>query len=79
MLSIGFRVIGSSVVDSLLIDLAAAYSKLVVSNLRLLLVGSSSKVDYKAIVASSFKVVEETITSSYSKGLLLYYKKSSLV
>jgi len=54
--------------------------KLVVSNLRLLLVGSPLETDYKAIVGSSIRVVvEETIISSYSKGLLLYYKKSSLV
>jgi len=51
-----------------------------VSNLRLLLVGSPLGIDYKAIVGSFIKVVEEeTIISSYSKGLLLYYKKSSLV
>ena len=49
------------------------------SNLRLLLVGSPLGTDYKAIVGSFIKVVKETIISSYSKGLLLYYKKSSLV
>ena len=105
MLSIGFRVIGSGVVASflidlivvfkedsvegsrgrgpktlvvLLLDLTVIYSKLVVSNLRLLLVGSSSKADYKAVVGSSIRVVEETITSFYPKGLLLYRGKSSL-
>ncbi len=106
MLSISFRVIGSSIVASLLIDLIVVLKedsiegsrgrgpktlvvlsldlvisclKSTVSNLRLLLVGLSLETDYKAIVGSSIKVVEETITSFYSKGLLLYYKKSSLV
>ena len=101
------RVIGSSIVASLLIDLIVVfkedsiegsrgrgakaliivllnlfinYLKLVVFNLRLLLVGSPLGTDYKAIVGSFIRVVvEETIISSYSKGLLLYYKKSSLV
>jgi hypothetical protein len=48
--------------------------KSVVPNLRLLLVGSPLET-----VGSSLNIVEETITSSYSKGLLLYYRKSSLV
>jgi hypothetical protein len=101
VLSISFRVTGSSIVASLLIDLIVVLKedsvegsrgrgpktlvvlllglvinclKLIVSNLRLLLVGPSLET-----VGSSIKVVEETIISFYSKGLLLYYRKSSLV
>ena len=73
----GSRGRGPLVVLSL--DLATICSKLTMSNLRLLLAGLSLETDYKAIVGSFIKVVEETTTSSYSKGLLLYYKKSSLV
>ena len=72
----GSRGRGPLVVLSL--DLVTICSKLTVSNLRPLLAGLSLETDYKAIVGSSIKVAEETITSSYSKGLLLYYKKSSL-
>jgi hypothetical protein len=51
-----------------------------VPNPRLLLAGSPLKTDCKAIAGSSIRVVvEETIISSYSKGLLLYCEKSSLV
>ena len=51
----------------LLLDLVINRLKLVVSNLTLLLIGSS------------LEIVEKTITSFYSKGLLSYYRKSSLV
>ena len=101
------RVIGFSIVASLLIDLIVVFKedsiegsrgrgaealaivslnlfinrlKSVVSNLRLLLAGSPLGTDYKAIVVSFIRVVvEETTISFYSKGLLLYRKKSSLV
>ncbi len=101
------RVIGSSIVASLLIDLIVVFKedsiegsrgrgaealvivllnlfinclKLVVFNLRLLLVGSLLGIDYKAIVGSFIRVVvKETIISSYFKSLSLYYKKTSLV
>ncbi len=64
----------------MLLNLFINCLKSVVSNLRLLLVGSPLRTDYKAIVGSFIRVVvEETIISFYSKGLLLYYKKSSLV
>ncbi len=64
----------------MLLDLFINCLKLVVFNLRLLLVGSPLGTDYKAIVGSFIRVVvEETIISSYSKGLSLYYKKTSLV
>ena len=62
----------------LLLDLVTICSNLTVSNLRPLLAGLSLETDYKAIAGSSIKVAEETTTSSYSKGLLLYYRKSSL-
>ena len=85
MPSTSSRVTGSSVVASLLTDLTVVLEedsteglKSTVSNLRLSLAGSSLETDYKAVVGSSIKVVEETITSFYSKGLLSYYRKSSL-
>ena len=56
------------------LDSAINRSKSTVSNSRPLLVGSSLET-----AGSSIKVVEETITLFYSKGLLSYYRKSFLV
>jgi hypothetical protein len=76
----GSRGRGPKTLVIIVLALSISCLKLVVSNLRLLLVGSSLETDCKAVVGSSIRVVvEETITSSYSKGLLLYYRKSSLV